>query len=135
MKNKSIYEQGHLFVAAMRVLEHLNNAPPSLDHIAAHLRFSPEQTGLISRRLVEAGIIDEVEGAFGRRWRISDHLRLEILPREAKSTQLDDELKKFQSERQKLAAKVESIKEEQEKKKKDLFADIEKKLKKDLAKD
>jgi hypothetical protein len=135
MKKKSIYEEGHLFVAAIRVLEHLNNAPPSLDQIAQHLRFSAEQTGLISRRLKEADIIEQVEGAFGQRWTVRDHIKLEALSRDTKSTQLDDELKKFQSERQKLAAKVESIKEQQEKKKKDLFADIEKKLKKDLAKE
>jgi hypothetical protein len=135
MKSKSIYNEGHLFVAAMRILEYLNNTPPSLDQIAEHLKFSAEQTGLISRRLNDAGIIDQVEGAFGLRWAIRDHVKLEGLPREAKTSQLDDELKKFQSEREKLAAKVESIKEEQEKKKKDLFADIEKKLKKDLGKD
>ena len=125
----------HEQVAAMRVLEHLNGAPPSLDQIAKHLGFTSEQTGLISRRLEEAEIIKQVEGAFGQRWAIVDHLKLETLSREEKSSQLDEELKKFQSERQKLAAKVESIKEEQEKKKKDLFADIEKKLKKDLKTD
>ena len=135
MKSKSIYDEGHLFVAAMRILEFLNSAPPSLDQIAKQLKFSTEQTGLISRRLNNAGIIEQVEGAFGLRWAILDHLKLEELPRDAKTSQLDDELKKFQSEREKLAAKVESIKEEQEKKKKDLFADIEKKLKKDLGKD
>jgi hypothetical protein len=135
MKNKSIYDEGHLFVAAIRILEHLNSSPPSIDQISKHLNFSTEQTGLISRRLKESGIIEQVEGAFGQRWAVSDHVKLEGLPRETKNSQLDDELKKFQSERQKLAAKVESIKEQQEKKKKDLFADIEKKLKKDLAKD
>lgn len=132
MKSKSMYDEGHLFVAAMRILEHSNGAPPSLDQIATCLGFTSEQTGLISRRLEEAEIIKQVEGAFGQRWAIADHLKLETLSRAEKSSQLDEELKKFQSERQKLAAKVESIKEEQEKKKKDLFADIEKKLKKDL---
>lgn len=135
MKNKSIYEEGHLFIAAMRVVEHLNSAPPTLDQIAKHLKFSSEQAGLISRRLKDAGIIEQVEGAFGLRWSVVDHLKLEALPRNDQTSQLDDELKKFQSEREKLAAKVESIKEEQEKKKKDLFADIEKKLKKNLGQD
>jgi DNA-binding Lrp family transcriptional regulator len=135
MKNNSIYYEAHLFVAAIRVVEHLKNAPPSLDQIAKQLNFSAEQAGLISRRLEEAGIIGQVEGGFGRRWAILDHVKLEALPRDTKTSQLDDELKKFQSEREKLAAKVESIKEEQEKKKKDLFAGIEAKLKKDLGKD
>ena len=99
------------------------------------LNISGEQAGLLSRRLVDGGIIEQVEGAFGQRWGISNHLKLEELPRARENSELDDALKRFQSERDKLAQKVESIKEQQAKKKKDLFADIEKKLKKDLGKE
>ena len=134
MESKSLYKEGHLFVAAIRILEHKHNAPPSLAQISELLRISTEQTGLTSRRLTESGIIAPVEGAFNDRWVVADYLKLEELPREVESSELDDALKKFQSERNKLAQKVESIKEEQAKKKKDLFADIEKKLKKDLSK-
>jgi hypothetical protein len=135
MKNKSIYEEGHLLVAAIRLLEHFNNAPPTLDQIAQLLKLPNEQIGLIGRRLKDAEIIGQVEGAYEERWTLRDHLRLEELPRATSISQLDSALEKFKSERQKLAEKVESIKEQQAKKKKDLFADIEKKLKKDLAKD
>ena len=135
MESKNLYKEGHLFVAAIRVLEHMNSAPPSLAQISSLLCISAEQTGLTSRRLSEHGIIAPVEGAFNDRWVVAAHLKLEELPRESESSELGDALKKFQSERNKLAQKVESIKEQQAKKKKDLFADIEKKLKKDLTKD
>lgn len=135
MKNKSSYEEGHLFVAALRVLEHQNNTPPEMKQISQLLKLSNEQTSLICRRLFELGIVEQVEGAFGDRWSVADHLKLEELPRDVTASQLDNEIKKFQSERSKLAEKVASIKEQQEQKKKDLFADIEKKLKKDLKKD
>lgn len=135
MESKSLYDEGHLFVAAIRVLECQHGAPPDLDQIAALIGFSSDQAGLVSRRLHDAGIIELVQGAFGDRWAVGDHTKLEELPRQSQTTQLDDELKKFQSERHKIAQKVESIKEQQAQKKKDLFADIEKKLKKDLKKD
>ena len=66
---------------------------------------------------------------------IADHLKLEELPRDIEVKQLDSALKKFQSERNKIAQKIESIKEQQAQKRKDLFAGLEKKLKKDLSKD
>jgi len=134
-QSKSLYDEGHLFVAAIRLLEHRNNTPPSLVQISELLGISNEQTGLICRRLTENGIIAQVEGAFSDRWVVADHLKLETLPKVTEVSELDNALKKFQSERDKLAQKIESIKEQQAKKKKDIFADIEKKLKKDLTKD
>ena len=134
MEDKSLYSEGHLFVAAIRILEHQNGAPPDLDQVCALIGFSNEKAGLISRRLREAGISEPVSGPFGDRWIVADHIKLEELPRDTEVSQLDSALKKFQSERDKLAEKVASIKEQQAKKKKDLFADIEKKLKKDLSK-
>ncbi len=134
-KHQSLYHDGHLFVAAIRVLENRNGSPPTLAQIAQLLSISTEQTGLISRRLSDCGIIEQVEGAFGERWGIQDHLKLEELPRVMDATELDSALKKFQAERQKMAQKVESIIEQQAKKKKDLFADIEKKLKMDRPKE
>ncbi|RJQ66076.1 MAG: hypothetical protein C4519_26275 [Desulfobacteraceae bacterium] len=135
MEKKTLYNEGHLFVAAIRVLERRHGAPPTLEQISELVHFSTEQTGLISRRLRDAGIVEQVEGAYGDRWGIADHLKLEDLPRDMDVTQLDTALKKFQSERNKLAQKVESIKGLQAQKRKDLFAGLEKKLKQDLSKD
>ena len=135
MESKSLYIEGHLFVAAIRILEYQHGAPPALEQVAAMLRLSNEQTGMLSRRLHEAGIIEPVKKAFADRLTVADHLRLEDLPREVEASQLDSALQKFQAERNKMTEKVESIKEQQERKRKELFADIEKKLKKDLAKE
>jgi DNA-binding IscR family transcriptional regulator len=135
MENKSLYNEGHLFVAAVRVLAHQKGVPPMLDQISELLGITSEQAGLISRRLRDAGIVEEVEGAFGVRFVIKDHLKLEELPREVESSQLGNALKKFQSERDKISQKIESIKEKQAQKKKDLFAEIEKKFKKGVGKD
>lgn len=135
MESKSFYTEGHLFVAAVRILEHRHKAPPALDQIAKMLGFSSEQTGLISRRLEQHGIIALVESAYGDRWAVADHLQLEELPREIETSQLDDELKKFQAKRNKISKKVEDFKEQQAKKQKDLFSELQKQLKKELKKD
>lgn len=134
MESKNPYKEGHLFVAAIRVLENRHQAPPSLEQIAELLDFSAEQTGLISRRLQEEGIARMVESAYGDRWAVADHLELEALPQDVQTSQLDDQLKQFQAEKDKITQKVEAIKDQQAKKQKDLFADLEKKLKKDLTK-
>jgi hypothetical protein len=133
MDSKSPYSDGHLFVAAIRILEHRHQAPPALDKIAELLNFSVEQTGLISRRMQEEGIVKLVQSAYGDRWVVAEHLKLEELPQATQTSQLDDQLKQYQAEKNKIAQKVASIKEQQAQKQKDLFANLEKKLKKDLA--
>jgi hypothetical protein len=135
MDSKSLYNEGHLFVAAVRVLRHRKGVPPMLEQINELLGITTEQAGLVGRRLRDAGIVEEVQGAFGVRYEIKDYLKLEDLPREVDTSQLDDALKKFQSERHMISQKIESIKEQQAQKKKDLFAQIEKKLKKGVVKD
>jgi len=133
-ESKNQYQEGHLFVAAIRILEHQNSAPPTLKELSALLGFSNEQSGLISRRLLEAGIVKIVESAFGNRWGIEDHLKVEDLPRDSAASQMDEALRQFKAEKDKMTQKIESIKEQQAKKQKDLFSELEKKLKKDLAK-
>ena len=133
-ESKNPYLEGHLFVAAIRILEHQNGSPPSLKEISVLINFSAEQTGLISRRLQEAGIVKIVESAYGDRWGIEDHLAIEELPKDVATSQMDEALKQFQAEKSKMDEKIESIKEQQAKKQKDLFSELEKQLKKDLSK-
>ena len=108
-----------------------------MDQISKMLKYSSEQTAYIIRILEENGrILKKVEGAFEGRWTVDDFLKLEELPKDiTEPTQLDSALQKFQAEKNKMAKKIEAIKEQQALKKKDLFAEIEKKLKKDIAKE
>ncbi len=131
---KSPYEEAHLLVAAIRVLEHTRHVPPAIEDICGTLSFSLEESNRICRKLKELEIIDIVEGAFGTKLYIKDHLRIESLPRESKDNRLEEELKKFQEAQKQLSKKVESIQAEQDKKKKDLFAKLNKQLKEGLEK-
>lgn len=129
MKTKDQYTQAHLVVSAIRVLEHQQNSPPSIDDVCGMLDQTLERGHMTCRKLKDLGIIDIVEGAFGTRLSIKDHLMLEEIPRGVQETHLDKELKAFQSTRQTKEKEIESFKAKQEAKKKSLFAEIEKKLK------
>lgn len=124
----SLYHNGHLVVAAVRLLTHRQGAPPSVESVAEALDFSLEQAGLVCARLEELGIIERVEGGFGNRLFVRDHARLETLPDEAQTPAMADAIRKFQQERQDLTRKVDAIKAEQAEKRKALYAELEKQL-------
>ena len=132
MKGKDFYSDAHLVVAAIRILEHQNFASPSIDEICRTLSFSLEQGNFVCRKLYEMNIIDIVEGAFGTKLFIKNHLLLEEIPQGATEDNLEKEIKKFQTTKKDYIQKIELFKAEQEKKKKNLFAELEKKFKKDL---
>jgi DNA-binding Lrp family transcriptional regulator len=134
MSERSAYSEGHLIVAAIRIHDHQHDSPPSLEEICTCLGLSNEKGGQIVRRLEKRGIVTKVESAYGQRYAVGDHLKLEELPRSAESSKLDEELQRFKNERNKMEKKVESIQSQQAQKQKDLFAEIEKKLKKNLKK-
>ena len=136
MQNKKIdfYEEAHLLVAAIRMFNHLNSRPPTVDDLCRTIHISIERGNLICRKLEELGIIEAVAGSYGARWYIKDHLQIEDIPRGEPESKLEDELKKFQDSQKALSQKIESMQAEQKQKKKSLFADMEKKLKEELEK-
>jgi len=130
-----LYTSAHLVVAAIRIIEHRNASPASFEELCQILSYSLEQGHYICRKLVEMEIIGMVEGAYGTKLYIRDHLKLEEIPRGPVESKIEKELQKFQTERKQFSRKIESIKSEQAKKKQDLFAEIEQKLKKKLKPD
>ena len=134
MNEKDFYTEAHLIVAAIRILEYRDSAPPSMDAVTRKLSFSLEHGIFICRKLKEMEVVDMVEGSFGTRLYIKDHLKIEEIPRGTQKTKLEDELKKFQDSQKKFTQKIESFQIEQEKKKKDLFAKLEQEMKKELDK-
>ena len=134
MQGKDFYSDAHLVVAAIRILEHQNSTPPSIDEVCRVMSFSLEQGNFVCRKLNEMNIIDVVEGAFGTKLFIKNHLLLEEIPKGATEDNLEKELKKFQNTKKDYSQKIKLFQTEQKKKKKNLFAELEKKLKKDLDK-
>ena len=133
-KSQNLYSSAHLFVSAIRVFEHQNNTPATLEDISRILKISIERSHYLGRKLKELGIIEEVEGSYGIRLFISDHLKIEDIPREDDGGKLEAELKKFKESQKELSHKIETIQAKQAEKKKNLFAEMEKKLKQELNK-
>ncbi len=131
MKNSDFYSDAHLLVATIRVLTHQNSKAPSIDEVCRTISFSMEQGNFICNKLKGMGIIDVVEGAFGTRLFIENHLKIEEIPRGEKEDKLGAALRKFQNSKKDFSKKIESFQASQAKKQKNLFAELEKKLKKE----
>jgi len=132
MKTIKTYHHSHLFVSAIRILDHQKSAPPSIEEVCSLLDFSLEQGHFICNKLVDMEIVEIVEGAYGMRLFIRNHTLLEDIPISDQESKLDEALKQFKATRKGYAKKVASIQADQKEKRKNLFADLEKKLKADL---
>jgi len=133
-KTGGLYYDAHLVVAAIRLLEHRDKIPPSTDSVCRQLSFSLEQGSLICKKLHERKIIEIIDGAFGTKLYVRDHLLIEEIPKDRQEETIEDEVKKFQKAQKENLKKIQSLHAEQKKKKKDLFAEIDRKLKDDLKK-
>ena len=133
-KNKNLYTDAHLFIAAIRVCAHQKNTPPTVEDICRILSMSIEHGSYICRKLKQMGIIDVVKGTYGDRLFVRDFLKLEEIQRDDNESKLEEELKKFRESQKGLTQKIESIQTQQAEKKKNLFAEMEKKLKQELDK-
>ncbi len=133
-KSKDLYTSAHLFISAIRVCEHQNSTPPTVEDICRVLSMSIEHSSYLARKLKEIGIIDVVEGSYGNRLFIRDFLKIEEIPRGDDESKLAEELKKFKESQKDLSQRIASIQTQQAKKKKNLFAEMEKKLKQELNK-
>ncbi|MBN1824903.1 MAG: hypothetical protein JW958_01470 [Candidatus Eisenbacteria bacterium] len=116
------YDEGHLFVAAIRILRHREQRPPTVEETAEFLGHAREVGYLLARGLAEKGIVDLVENPFETHLEIRDHLALENLPREEKGPGFGEDLEEFrkrkEKERDELGAFFASGGESETKKKK-----------------
>ena len=129
MKEIDLYTKAHLVVAAIRILEQQESVSSSIEKVCRMISFSLEHGNLICRKLCEMGIIEIVEVAYETRLFIKNHLKIEEIPRGAGESKLEEELKQFQSSKKDLSKKIELFQTEQAEKQKNLFAQLEKKLK------
>lgn len=129
------YTEAHLFVAAIRVLQHNQGGPPNLEDVCALLRISVEMGSTISRNLNKLGIVETFADPFSLKLAVGNHLEIEKLPKKiSEENKLAQELAKFQAEKKNVDEKVASLQAEMARKKQDLFAEIEAKFKKELDK-
>jgi hypothetical protein len=94
------YGQAHLFVAAVRVVEHLSDQPPSLKSLSELLRLSEEELSRISRKLESEGIIGIIRSGDENRFVIRDVAKIEDLPRSPEPSGMEDEISQFKNKQE-----------------------------------
>jgi len=103
------YTQGHLVVAAIRVLEHRGGKPPTMEEVGQLLGISHEVVGAVARALAARGIVKIHMTPFDTRVEAADHTALEELPREGTGAAMQSELDAFQKRRQEKQEKMEQL--------------------------
>ena len=134
MSERGLYDIAHLMASTIRIFEYQKGHPPSIDEVCETLSFTSEQGHIYMNKLTELGILEVVEGNFGTRIFLRDHLKIEEIPKDGKESRLEDAIREFQDSRKKMSEKIANIQADQAKKKKDLFAELENQLKKKLDK-
>jgi hypothetical protein len=92
-------EDGHLIVAAVRVLDHRLGHPPTVEEIAELLDRAREWTGVIVSGLEAHGVVATVKSAFTHRVEIRDYRVLETLDPAAEQPTLGREMEAFHEKR------------------------------------
>lgn len=129
------YKEAHLFVAAIRVLNHKNGGLPAIEDVCTLLDISVESGHAISRSLQKSDIVEMAEDPFSVRLNVKNHLAIEeISQQQEDDNTIAKELEKFQAKKKKMDQKITSIQEDLKKKQQDKFADIEAKFKKEMDK-
>jgi DNA-binding Lrp family transcriptional regulator len=127
MTSKSTYQAAHVFVAGVRVFEHLHKRPPSLKDLSDVLKMSEEELSLLSRKLVDEGIVSTIVSGAECRYGVGDFAKIESLPQEGETPRMAEEISQFQNRQQSRLKELEkSLSEGGEKKK--VFSDLEKAL-------
>ncbi len=128
MQQAGIYDQAHLWVAGIRVYEHINNRAPSIKEMSNFLKMSLESATLISKRLEDLGIIRIVKAEFEERLYILEYSRIEELPRQDSSSGMEDEVERFKKQQAQRLVEIEK-KLGGSKNKSKIFSEIDKALK------
>ncbi len=74
---------GRLMVAAIRILEHREQHPPTENEIAALLDWHEDHTRVIARELEDFGALAAIRSPFEVRYKLQDALKVEELPVES----------------------------------------------------
>lgn len=131
MEDLELYSKAHLVAAAIRILEYRKNDAPSVEALCEMLNLSSEQGHLLCKKFHDMEIIEVVKWPYGARLFIRNHLKIEEIPRD-KDTSIQEEIEKFQSSRKDFKQKIESFQAERAERQKTVFAEIEKKLKRNV---
>jgi hypothetical protein len=103
------FEDGHLIVAAVRVLSHRSTKPPTPEDIAELIGVPADLARNLSIALGGEGVLKVVENPFEIRVEIADYRKLEDLPRESGGPTIADEIDEFVERKKKSVKETEKL--------------------------
>lgn len=125
----SLYYQGHVIAAAIRLFIHNKGIQPSISGLSEMTSYSKESLYFVCSRLEKEGILEVVKGAFEEKIYLKDHRRLEDLQKETNRVDLREDIERLHDESIRRRKEIEGMRKSEAEKKKDLFSELEKKLK------
>lgn len=125
----SLYYQGHVIAGAIRLFIHKKGIQPSISGLSEMTSYSKESLYFVCNRLEKEGILEVVKGAFDEKIYLKNHLRLEGLQKETNRVDLREDIERLHDEGIRRRKEIEGMQESEVEKKKDLFSELEKKLK------
>jgi len=129
MKKNNLYTLAHLVVAAIRIHEHKQSGPPTIENICDTLLISLEEGNRLILKLSEMQVIEALEKPGGARLFVNNHLLIEDIPNQPEINNIQSELDQFKESRKEHINKIKSIQTEQAEKKKKLQEELDQKLK------
>jgi hypothetical protein len=96
MKALPTRTQGHLVVAAIRVLKHREGKPPTDAEMAELLQLPREEVSHWARGLAAHGALHAIQNPFDVRYEIADHQLVDTLPGDEEVPRLRQEVEAFQ---------------------------------------
>jgi len=96
MKALPTRTQGHLVLAAIRVLKHREGKPPTDEEMAGLLGLPREEVSHWARGLAAHGAVHAIQNPFDVRFEIADHHLVDTLPGDDEVPQLRQEVAAFQ---------------------------------------
>ena len=75
------YTEAHLFVAAIRLLQHQKQTPPAIEDVCKTLDVSVEAGLAVCRKLQKSSIVTMSEDPFSIKLGVDNHLEIENLPK------------------------------------------------------
>lgn len=128
MSSRNLYQSAHIFIAGIRVFEHVHKRPPNLKDLSDILKISEEELSLISRKLSDEKIIIDIVSGAECKYGIADYMKIETLPRDEDTPRISEEISQFQSRQQSRLKEIEkSLGESRDRER--VFSDLDKALK------
>ena len=99
----------HLLVAAIRVLEHVEQHPPTEQEIAVLLRWHVDRVRVVAHGLDSLGAVAAIKSPFDVRYKVGDHSLVDTLDDEGVDDSISREIHEFEQRSKSDQEKIERM--------------------------